>query len=84
MAQLAEGFCFDLANALSGYSITMSYLFKSLRSLIEETKASLENFSLFVGECLQHVHQGYMEQLAADYLVGLGRSIIDNVHVQAA
>src|SRR5579884_4200107 len=70
MAQLAQSFGLDLANALAGDVELLAHLFQRATAPIVQAEAQLQHFALALGQAVQHVLNLLLEQLMAR---GLGR-----------
>src|SRR5579863_5337469 len=65
MAQLAQGLCLDLANALASDVELLAYLFESATATIIKAEAQLQDFALALGQAVQHILHLLFEQLMA-------------------
>src|SRR5579884_1048507 len=65
MAQLAQSFGLDLADALAGDVELLAHLFQRAAAPIVQAEAQLQHFALALGQAIQHILNLLFEQLMA-------------------
>ena len=80
MAQLAQGFGFDLADALARNVKVLSHLFQRMVLPVDQAKAQLQDFTLPVGEHCQGIFHRFAQHLTRRGVHGLqGIFVLDEI-----
>src|SRR5579875_179251 len=84
MAQLAQSFGLDLANALAGDVELFAHLFQRAAAPIIQAEAQLQHFALALGQAIQHILNLLLEQLMARCLGRCQGGVVFNEVTQVA
>ena len=83
MAQAAQGFALDLANALAGEAKFVSHLFQGVGAPVFQAKTQAQNARLARGQCVEHFFHLFAKQLGVGALDGRWRQFIFHKHQRA-
>src|SRR6266853_3053505 len=80
MPHFAQGFCFNLANALAGNLELPAYFFQGPAVPINQTKSLFEHLPLPISERLQHVLDFFLQYDNCGHIARVFRaSVLDKV-----